>query len=199
MKSGRSFGTSLDEDESDFHRDAVSSIFDGLADGLSPDVVHLELVGLRMSANASEHQVRKAVVAAFMQRIHQLMDEESLGAGKAANQVLTKYKEMFDRIVFDRNDDDKPDQVDLLLLFQADVADHAEDGNLMLFVAKDLYDLGIVDGEAIPQWWESENATSTEAMEKARLQAEPFVDWLEDAESESDSDDEDDDDESEDE
>lgn len=198
-----SFGTSVDEQEGGFHYDAVTSIFDGLADGLSPDVVHLELVGLRMSANASEHQVRRAVVTAFMKRIHQLMDEESLGAGKAVNQVLSKYKDIFDRIMFDRNDDDKPDQVDLLLLFQKDVAEHAQDGKLMLFIAKDLYDLGIVDGEAISQWWEHDGAISTEPMTKARAQAEVFVDWLENAESESetesesDEDGEDEDDESE--
>ncbi|KAL1956190.1 hypothetical protein VTO42DRAFT_7537 [Malbranchea cinnamomea] len=189
-----SFGTSVDENDV-FHNDAVASIFDGLVDGLSSDVVHLELVGLRMSANASEHQVRKAVVAAFMKRILQLVDDESLSVGKAVNQVLSKYRGIFHRIMFDRDDDDKPDQVDLLLLFQKDIADRVKSGNYMLFIAKELYDLGIVDGEAFPQWWDHESSASTEALEKVRKQAQPFIDWLETAESESETESEDDDEE----
>lgn len=191
-----SFGTSMSDDEGaaggQFHQDAVSNIYDGLRDGLSADVVQLELVGLRMSANASEHQVRQAVVEAFMKRIQQIIDEDSASAGEAVKQIFGKYKEIVERIVFDRDLDDKPDQVDLLLLIQKDVLGKSKGETLLLFTSKELYDLELVDEEAFEQWWEDERSSNTEEMKNARSQTEQFVEWLANAE-EDDSDDSDDD------
>lgn len=190
-----SFGTSMSDDEGaaggHFHQDAVASIYDGLRDGLSADVVQLELVGLRMSANASEHQVRQAVVEAFMKRIQQLMDADGASAGEAVKQIFGKYKEIVERIVFDRDHDDKPDQVDLLLLIQKDLVGRDKGETLLLFTSKELYDLELVDEEAFEQWWEDERSSNTEEMKKVRSQTEQFVEWLANAE-EDDSDDSDD-------
>lgn len=179
-----------------FHEDAVSSVLDGLRENLSADVVQLELVGLRMSANASEHGVRRAVVTAFMKYIQQVLEDGSAGPAEAVKYLFTKYKEIVERIVFDRNTEDKPDQVDLLLLFQQDLtlAERKRAEAVLLFTAKELYDLEIVDEEAFSQWWEDERSTNSEAMTKVRSQTQAFIDWLESADSES----EDDDDESED-
>ncbi|EER23381.1 eIF4-gamma/eIF5/eIF2-epsilon family protein [Coccidioides posadasii C735 delta SOWgp] len=203
-----SFGTSVSDDEErdHFHHDAVVSIVDSLKEGLSADVVQLELVGLRMSANASEHQVRRAVVTAFMKHAQRQL-EEGVSAGEAIKQLLTKYKEMLARIVFDRETDEKPDQVDLLLLFQQDLVERSKGGTILLFVAKELYDLEIVEDEAFEQWWDNDRSTATEALKKVRQQTQPFIDWMmteESDEEESDEesgeeedDDDDDDDESE--
>jgi translation initiation factor eIF-2B subunit epsilon len=185
-----SFGTSFseEEDKDHFHLDAVASIYDGLRDGLGADVVQLELVGLRMSANASEHQVRRAVVAAFMKRIQQLMETGRVGAGEAVRQVLTKYKDILDRIVFDRESDgDKPDQVDLLLLIQKDLVDRNKGETVLLFTAKELYDLEMVEEEAFEQWWQDERSSSTEALKRVRNQTQQFVEWLASTEADSDS------------
>lgn len=178
-----SFGTSYsDEDEQDhFQHDASTSVYDGLRDGVSADVVQLELVSLRMSANASEHQVRRAVVTAFMKRIQQLM-ESGKGAGQAVKEIFTNYKEVVDRIIFDKDSDQKPDQVDLLLLIQQDLVHRNKGDTILLFTAKELYDLEIVDEEAYEQWWEDERSSSTEEMRKVRVQAQQFVDWLANAE-----------------
>ncbi|EEP80604.1 predicted protein [Uncinocarpus reesii 1704] len=175
-----SFGTSVSDDEErgHFHHDAVVSIVDSLKEGLSADVVQLELVGLRMSANASEHQVRRAVVTAFMKHTQRQIDEGSISAGEAVKQLLTKYKEILARIVFDRDHDEKPDQVDLLLLLQQDLAERNKGDTILLFAAKELYDLEIVEDEAFEQWWEDERSTATEALKKVRQQTQPFIDWL---------------------
>ncbi|PGH26578.1 hypothetical protein AJ80_01707 [Polytolypa hystricis UAMH7299] len=193
-----SFVTSIsdDEDSGHFHHDAVTSIYDGLKDDLSADVVQLELVGLRMSANASEHQVRRAVVTAFLKRVQQMMEIERLGANDAVNQLLTKYKEILDRIVFDRDSSDKPDQVDLLLLIQQDLVERNKGETVLLFMAKELYDLELVEEEAFEQWWADERSVASEQLKTVRVQTKPFIDWLESAES--DSEDEDEDEESED-
>ena len=195
------FDETVSEDDGgeNFHQDAVSSVLDGLKENLSADVVQLELVGLRMSANASEHNVRRAVVTAFMKYIQQVIEDGSTGPAEAVKKLFTKYKDIVDRIVFDRNSDDKPDQVDLLLLFQQDLtlADRKRAEAVLLFTAKELYDLEIVDEEAFSQWWEDERSTSSEAMKKVRMQTQAFIDWLESADSESESDDDDDEDEDE--
>lgn len=196
-----SFGTSFSDDEGrdsgHFHQDAVANIYDGLRDGLSADVVQLELVGLRMSANASEHQVRQAVVEAFMKRIEQLMDASSIGAGEAVKEIFGKYKDIVERIVFDRDHDDKPDQVDLLLLIQKDLVNRSKGDTVLVFTSKELYDLELVDEEAFEQWWEDERSSNTEEMKKVRSQTKQFVEWLasadeddSDEESEEDEDDE---------
>lgn len=190
-----SFGTSVSDDEErgHFHHDAVVSIFDSLKEGLSADVVQLELVGLRMSANASEHQVRRAVVTAFMKHTQRQLEEGPSTAGEAVKHIFTKYKDMLARIVFDReNDDEKPDQVDLLLLFQQDLVERNKGETILLFVAKELYDLEIVEEEAFEQWWEDGRSTATEALKKVRQQTQPFIDWLMEDDSEEDSDDDDD-------
>ncbi|KAI1966620.1 translation initiation factor eIF-2B epsilon subunit, GEF [Ophidiomyces ophidiicola] len=175
-----SFGTSVSDDEerSHFHHDAVVSIFDSLKEGLSADVVQLELVGLRMSANASEHQVRRAVVTAFMKYVQRQIEEASVSPGEAVKQVLTKYKDILSRIVFDQEADEKPDQVDLLLLFQQDLVERSKGDMILLFTAKELYDLEIVEDEAYEQWWEDQRSVATEALKDVRGKTQPFIDWL---------------------
>ncbi|KAL2375803.1 hypothetical protein RJZ90_007881 [Blastomyces dermatitidis] len=201
-----SFGASVSDDDGDrthFHHDAVNSIYDGLRDGLSADVVQLELVGLRMSANASEHQVRRAVVTAFLKRIQQLMDapspspsQPSLSASDAVKQVLTKYKDILERIVFDRDEPvRKPDQVDLLLLIQQELVERSRGETVLLFMAKELYDLETVEEEAFEQWWADERGVASEGLKRVRRQTEPFIEWLVNADSEEEDEDDDDDEE----
>lgn len=193
-----STAASDDDGRDQFHHDAVSSVFDGLKEGLSAEVVQLELVGLRMSANASEHQVRRAVVVSFMKYIQHVTEAGTVGLADSVRELFRKYKDTVMRIVFDHDTDDKPDQVDLLLLFQKDLTERNKGGNILLFTAKELYDLEIVDSEAFLQWWEDERSTSTPEMESVRTQTKPFIEWLEadsDSEEEDDDDGDDDDDE----
>jgi translation initiation factor eIF-2B subunit epsilon len=180
-----SFGTShSDEEERDhFQHDASTSIYDSLRDGVSADVVQLELVSLRMSANASDHQVRKAIVTAFMKRTQQLM-ESGKGAGEAVKELFTNYREVMNRSIFDKNSDDKRHQVDLLLLFQQDLVHRNKGDTVLLFVAKELYDLEVVEEEAFEQWWADERSSNNEELMMVRSQTQQFVDWLANAEEE---------------
>lgn len=180
-----------DEEEQDhFHHDASVSLFDGLRDGVSADVVQLELVSLRMTANASDVQVRRAIVTSFMKYIQQLM-EGGKGAGDAVHEVFSKYREVVERTLFDRNKDEKKDQVDLLLQLQNDLVHRNKGDTVLLFTAKELYDLELVDEEAYEQWWDDERSTESEEMKTVRSQAQQFVDWLANADEEESSDEED--------
>ncbi|KAJ5504144.1 Zinc finger C6HC-type [Penicillium fimorum] len=175
---------SADEDSDNFHHDASVSLFDSLREGVAADVVQLELVTLRMSANASDNQVRRAIVTSFMKHIQQLM-EGGKGAGPAVLSVFTAYKEVVERTLFDRNKEQKKDQVDLLLALQNDLIHRNKGETVLLFTAKSLYELELIEEEAYDQWWNDERSSSTEEMRAVRSQTQQFVDWLAEAEEES--------------
>lgn len=192
-----SFATSMSDDEeqdSHFVQDAATSVYDSLRDGVTSDVVQLELVSLRMTANASDHEVRRAVTSAFMKRVAQLM-EGGQGAGDAVHDILSKYHEIMERALFDRDSIKKPDQVDLLVLFQQELVHHPRGETVLLFVAKELYELEVVEEEAYDQWWVDERSNNTEEMRKVRSQTQQFIDWLANAEEEESSEEEESDDE----
>jgi translation initiation factor eIF-2B subunit epsilon len=180
-----SFGTSLseDDDREHFQQDASTSIFDSLRDEVSADVVQLELVSLRMSANASDHQVRRAVASSFMERVEHMM-EAGKGAGEAVKELFTRYKEVVERSLFDRNKDEKHDQVDLLLQIQQQLVHRTKGDTILLFTAKELYDLELVEEEAYEAWWADKRSSSSEEMRQVRSQTQQFVDWLANAEEE---------------
>lgn len=179
-----SFGTSQSDEEDDhFVHDAAVSVYDGLRDRVSADVVQLELVSMRMTANASDNQVRRAVVSAYMKQIQQLM-EGGKGAGDAVQDVFSKYRDIVERCVFDRTTQKKPDQVEFLLLIQKELVNHARGDTVLLFTAKELYDLELVDEEAYEQWWDDERSSESDELKKVRSQTQQFVDWLANAEEE---------------
>ncbi|KAJ5297778.1 hypothetical protein PENANT_c012G01579 [Penicillium antarcticum] len=182
--SGRSSFSTDHEEQDNFHHDASASVFDSLREGVSADVVQLELVSLRMTANASDNQVRRAIVSSFMKHIQQLM-EAGKGAGQAVSEVFSKYKEVVERTLFDRQKEQKKDQVDLLLVLQQDLVHRSKGDTVLLFTAKSLYELELVDEEAYDQWWNDERSSATEEMRTVRGQAQQFVDWLAEAEEES--------------
>lgn len=181
-----SYGTSVSDEEQEDHfvEDAAVSVYDSLRDGVTPDVVQLELVSLRMTANADDNQVRRAVVSAFMKRIQQLIDTEKKGASEAVRAIFGTYREIVERCTFDRNTPVKTDQVDLLLLLQQDLVSRPRGDMILLFTAKELYDLELLEEEAFEQWWGDERSSGTEDMKKVRMQAHQFVDWLANAEEE---------------
>lgn len=195
-----SFGTSVSEDEEheSFQHDATLGLYEGLRDGTAADMVQLELVSLRMSQNASDQQVRRALASSFMKVISQMM-ESGKTAGDAVKEMFTRYKEVFDRSLFDKDKEDKPDQVDLLLQIQQDLVHRTKGDTILLFAAKELYDLDIVEEEAYEVWWADERSSSTEEMRKVRAQTQQFVDWLANASEEEDDDEDEDEDESDDE
>ncbi|OQE24467.1 hypothetical protein PENSTE_c007G06910 [Penicillium steckii] len=183
-----------DAEEDHFNADATGSILDSLREGVTADVVQLELVSLRMTANASDTQVRKAIVSSFMQYIEELMNKGK-GASQAVHQVFSQYSEVVDRTLFDRNKDEKKDQVDLLLQLQQDLITREKGETVLLFTAKELYELELVDEEAYEQWWNDPRCSESEEMKKVRSQAQQFVQWLADAEEEESSEEEEDSDE----
>ncbi|KAI9676897.1 MAG: hypothetical protein M1817_006736 [Caeruleum heppii] len=185
-----SFTTNLSEGSHDdeFHNDAVAGIFDALQRGESPDVLQIELQGLRMGVDADYHRVRRALVTAYSDHIQQSMESISIGISDMVSQTLKKYQIVFTRTMFDKDKESKPDQVDFLLLLQRDLSHRKKGESVLLFTAKELYSLDVLEEEGINQWWEDERSSAEAEMRRTRSQTQPFVEWLANAEEDSDDD-----------
>ena len=194
-----SFRSELSDDtreNRDFHLEATASILDGLQKGDPPDTIILELNGYRMSTNASQHEVRKALVAAFIKRISNLVNggpalgRQGISAREAVKDLFAVYKTLVERTLFDQEAALKVDQVDLLLLFQAELAGRPSGDHLMLFVAKEAYDQDILEEDGILQWWDDVRSKEGD-LTKVRGLTEQFITYLQEAEEEDESDEDD--------
>ena len=183
-----SFATIMSEGshEDEFHLDAASSIFDALQRGESSDIVQIELQGLRMGEDADYHRVRRAIVAAFMQRISFLIDSQSLGVGAAVGQGLRHYPVVFNKTIFDKGKKAKVDQVDFLLSLQRDLVHRTRGDSLLFFTIKELYEMDVLEEDGISQWWEDERSSADAEMKQVATQAQKFIAWLATAEEDSD-------------
>jgi len=197
--------------ESAFHHDAASSIHDALKEGTEVSTIQLELQALRMSANASEHQVRRAIVTALIRWCVESKRKSTASVQQVVKPILAANKMLVQRCVFDKGDTvdgKKPDQVDLLLLMQRDLASRVEKGgevalgtdNMLTAVCLELYE-DVLEQEGLEQWWEDERSQAGEGMKSVRGQMTKFLETITaetDSEEESSEEEDDDEDESED-
>lgn len=172
-----SVGSADSQHAANFDHDASQSIYDSLEQGHESANIQLELTALRMSTNASDHQVRRAVVSSFVKRILQLIKSgETIKAAVA--QVFGQHKDLIDRAIFDKNADSKTDQIDLMLLLQADLS-HRENGDaILLSAATKLTELDSVEEDGILQWWEDDKSSESEELRKVRAKTKALVDFL---------------------
>ena len=188
-----SFRSDPSEDVSqnrDFHVEATASILDGMTKGDSMEVIHLELLSQRLSANADDHMMRSALISAIMKRISTLIDNENSGASDAVKKVLSTYRGLVTQMgIFDTEEQEKKDQVDLLLLIQRECMEREKGEQLLLFVVKELYEGDVVEEEGVEQWWEDARGKEG-GMEKVRGVVAEFVKWLREAEEDEDSEEE---------
>ncbi|MCJ1403384.1 hypothetical protein MMC11_006607 [Xylographa trunciseda] len=165
----------------DFHLEATASILDGLSKDDSPDVIHLELLSQRLSANANDHMMRSALVSAFMKRISNMIDSGA-AANEAVKAVFGRYGNLLAKMgIADKGREEKVDQVDFLALVEKECIGRGKGETLLLFVAKECYDLDVVEAEGVEQWWVAGEGQD----EGVRRLVKEFVEWLRNAESES--------------
>ena len=190
-----SIGSQDSQHAANFDHDASASIYDSLVEGHESANIQLELTALRMSTNASDHQVRRAVATSFVKRTHQLIKSGDT-IKSAVAQVFGQHKELIDRAIFDKNQADKVDQVDFMLLLQGDLC-HKESGDVILLsAATKLVELDSVEEEGMIQWWEDAKSSENDDMKKVRAKAKSLIDFLQqESESESEEDSEEDEDE----
>lgn len=170
----------------DFLSEETASVLDGLQKGELPENIFLELNARRMGVNASQHEVRHVVVAAFLRRMFSLIsegDQQQVSPRDAAKEVCGRYQALVRRTIFDIDQDQKLDQVDFLLLVQKECIGRTKGDNMLLFIAKELYDLELIEEDGVLQWWE-DHRSSREEMARVRTLTEEFVNWLRQADEE---------------
>ncbi|KAK3045348.1 hypothetical protein LTS18_013989, partial [Coniosporium uncinatum] len=172
-----------------FHHDAAASIFDSLQRDHDTANIQLELTALRMSTDASFHQLRKALAVAFMKRIAQLVEKGSK-IKEAVERTVTPHAELLNKAIFDQEEEEKSDQADFLLLVQHDLSHRPDGENVLLVVSFVLNQSGIVEPEGFEQWWEDLRSVESEEMRRVRGKMAQFIETIT-----ADDDDEDEDDE----
>ena len=171
----------------DFHAEATASVLDGIQKGDLSENILLELNSYRMSVDANQHEVRRAVVVAIMKRILGLVSgDDSLGVARrgpqdAVKEVFGKFRTLVERTIYDKSKGQKDDQVDFLLLVQKEVIGRPLGEYLMLFVATEAYDLEIVEEDGVLQWWDDSRSEDRD-MGKVRLLTEKLISFLKEAE-----------------
>ncbi|KAI0973828.1 eIF4-gamma/eIF5/eIF2-epsilon [Xylaria arbuscula] len=190
---------------SSFHADAVHGLLEVLR-GAGGDFESetVEFTALRLSNNASDVAVRKAVATAFVRRAVELMNAESSGldAVKAAKETLTS-REGATKFVkrFGVGRDSIPEQLEFALAVQkacassTKVVEAGKAGNLLAAMLQQMYDLEILEEEGLIVWWKDARGKEGEIMPVVRAKCQPLIEWLENAEEESDEDESDESDE----
>ncbi|KAK7561135.1 heat shock transcription factor 2, partial [Phyllosticta citricarpa] len=179
---------------SNFDHEAAESLLDSFRKGDDTANIQLELASLRMSTNASEHQVRRAVVTAVLRRISDVLQSGSVSVKQATDQVLSPHQTLLQRTMFDKNASSKADQVDFLLLMQADLSHRNEGDSILLHASMKLYDMDVIEDDAFEQWWADDKSSADEAMKKVRSKTQQFIDFLAQSDDESSEDEEEEDD-----
>jgi translation initiation factor eIF-2B subunit epsilon len=177
-----------------FHKDAVADVLRTLAQSGDFDNTRVEFTSLRLSNNASDQDVQRAIAAAVARRIGQLMagDEpgQRLGAAAAVRAVLAvPGATAFVADVAIGRARALADQVDFLYSLQRELAGRAGAETVLFALCAGLYGdgAGVVDEAAFEAWWQdaSGRGREGEAMRAVRRRAGDFVDWLRNAEEES--------------
>ncbi|CAK4034422.1 translation initiation factor eIF-2B subunit epsilon [Lecanosticta acicola] len=171
---------SIDSDESgegrkeahDFHREAVNSLFDDMQKNKTPDTMRLELGSLRMTANAEDRQIRRAIAVAFTKRIANLVEHGS-SPKDAVGQVFTAYKSLLDGYLKEEDW-----QAELLLFLQTDLVHRPQGEKILLFLSNALATSDMVEAEAFEAWWNDARSSASEQLEAVRKDTKQLVDVL---------------------
>jgi translation initiation factor eIF-2B subunit epsilon len=178
-----------------FHHEAVSGLLDTLREGRDFDSAKLEFMGLRLSNDATDHQIRRAIATAFTKRIAQLVENDKLEASKAAAKTFDmEGAGKFLNEVAVGTEKREEDQVDFIRALQKDLVHRKSGATILAAVCQKLYQMDVLEEAGFMKWWgecEEEGDGEDSEMKAVREKTRAFIEWLENAEEEdSDEDDE---------
>jgi translation initiation factor eIF-2B subunit epsilon len=182
-----------------FHHDAVNGLLDALKENTDFETgggTRLEFTGLRLSNNATDRQVRRAIATAFTKRIAQLVE-----AGKPATEAaaatfsVAGVKDFLNEVAIG-HDKSENDQVDFIYSLQRDLVHRANGATILAAVSQKLYQMEVLEEDAFLRWWDECEGLENEDAEMGKVRAKTviFIDWLREAEAESSEEDEDEED-----
>lgn len=187
-----SFAGSISDDEGmggggggeNFHKDAVADVLRTLTESGDFHNTRVEFTSLRLSNNATDHHVRRAIAVAFSKRISNLIESGSDPAKAVATTLGAEGAASFLGDVAVGRDRNVEDQVDFLLSLQKDQVSRREGATVLFALCKELYARDIVEEEGFEGWWGDEHSKAEGGMLEVRQKAEAFMEWLRSAEEE---------------
>lgn len=179
----------------DFLAEASVSIYDSLKQGHEVANIQLELQALRMSSNASEHDVRRAVVTALVRYAVEMRQHKV-----SVKTVLAQNKALIEKTIFDEENGQPRDQTDLLLLLQSELCKYEDGSTILAQACNDLYVMDdftpdLFEAEAFQSWWADTRSVASESLRTIRSKTEKVMQVIEENEQEDDDDETDDDEE----
>ncbi|KAI8332925.1 nucleotide-diphospho-sugar transferase [Chlamydoabsidia padenii] len=167
----------------EFKKEIALTIERSLAENHTVDTAALEITGLRMSSNGEYSDVREVVIPLVVDHVDLNNPVASL------KKVFTQWGPLIGKVTHKHDD-----QVHVMSLLQKHCASNEALGKLFMGALQILYNIDVVEEEAVMEWYTSDISKSGSPAEvKLREKATKFVEWLteaEEEESEEDSDDE---------
>lgn len=178
---------SEDEPDANFYALAKADLETAIEQGHSVQDTMLEMTSLRMRENVSMHEVRIAMISAFLNDIQRrLSTSEKLGV--AIQSIVKKWGPLLNRTISPSTIDE--DCLDVLLSIQSECAKLNERQEMFVPMLKFMYDDDILPEEQIVGWFNSSKAKDLgAAATQVRAKSAAFVNWLQEAEEDSDEDD----------
>lgn len=162
----------------EFHHEASTSIVDALQKGEGVDTIILELQGLKLSTNAEDKQVRRAVAVSFMKRIAGLL-ESGTSPKDAVAKTIPPYKLLVERCVTtEPANDDYSEQVEFLLYMQTDLLHRQSGDKILLFACNTFAREDLIEAEGFEQWWEDPRSSASDELQAVRKDTKQLVDVL---------------------
>lgn len=160
----------------DFHHEATTSIVDALQKNEDADTIQLELQALKLTANAEDKQVRRAVAVSLMKRIAGLVESGS-SPKDAVAKVIPPNMLLVERCVL-TGKDEYGEQVEFLLYMQADLVRRQQGDKILLFACNTLAQEDLVEAEGFEQWWNDPRSSATDELQNVRKDTKQLVDVL---------------------
>lgn len=161
---------------SDFHHEATTSIVDALQKGDDADTIQLELQGLKLSSNAEDKQVRRAVAVSLVKRIAGLV-ESGVSPKDAVAKTIPPNQLIVQRCV-STGRDEYSDQLEFLLYLQTAVLRRPQGAKILLFACTTLAHDDLIEAEGFEAWWEDPRSSASNELQAARLDTKPLIDVL---------------------
>ena len=160
----------------DFHHEASAGIFDALQKEEDANTIALELQALRLSSNAEDKQVRKAVAVAIMKRVAGLVE-----SGRTPKDAVAKVLPKYDRLIqgcVATGKDEFSEQVEFLLDLQKDLLRRHQGDKILSSVSYVLVDDDLVESEGVDLWWNDPRSSASDELQAVRQATKPLVDYL---------------------
>ncbi|KAI8086594.1 nucleotide-diphospho-sugar transferase [Halteromyces radiatus] len=159
----------------EFKKEIALTIERSLAENHTVDTAALEITGLRMSSNGEYSDVREVVVPLVVDHVDLNNPVTSL------KKVFTQWGPLIGKVTHKHDD-----QVHVISLLQKHCASNEALGKLFMGALQILYNIDVIEEEAVMEWYTSDISKSGSPTEiKLREKATKFVEWLTEAEEES--------------